>query len=72
MKVDARKCENDSCGAVVLAEEAVTVRTTFRGARKGSYIRELCGPCADNDVPEGVEVVLPKGSESDEETPKTL
>lgn len=73
-KVDARRCDNEQCGDLVLADAVVTVRTSFRGAgMNGSHTRELCKPCAEEEVPSGVELVVPKtrGVKDEPEEPST-
>lgn len=72
MKVDARRCDGSDCGKLLLAEDIVTLRKTFRSEdMNGFLVLDLCYDCADTEVPEGVTLSVPRGAKDDPEEPST-
>ena len=57
---DAYEC--DKCSKLVRASEITKIKTAFKGRINGSFEREFCDECVDDEVPEGIELTPPKSS----------
>lgn len=65
-KVEAKRCDGEDCGKIVLAEDAVeeTVKLKGAGLPDGQYKRDLCSDCAASSVPEGATFTPAKKKDS--------